>query len=202
MMILRFTPASPYARKARIAISVLGLSGKITNQNTDLLDAADTIRQQNPMGKVPTLILADGTTLFDSRVILEYLDHCAGGGKIIPREPKMRFAVLRLQALADGVTDASILLVYESRFRPPEHHVQKWIDLQNGKIERGLAELEAHPPPIDPLPNVGQIALACLLGHRDLRFPGSWRANHPNLVAWLDQFERQVPAFAATKVAA
>jgi glutathione S-transferase len=202
MMILRSTPASPFGRKVNIAAYVLHLSGEIMIEPADLADAADSIRRQNPLGKIPTLILEDGSTLFDSRVILEYLDHRAGGGKIIPRETAARFNALRLQALADGMTDAQILLIYEGRFRPPEHHVKRWTDYQADKIRRGMAALEADPPALDPVPNVGQIALACFLGHRDLRFPGTWRVDHPQLVAWLDRFSAQVPAFAATKVAA
>ena len=202
MMILRSTPPSPFGRKVRLAASVLGISGDIKVEPADPNDANDSIRQQNALGKIPTLVLEDGTTLFDSRVIVEYLDHRAGGGKIIPQESKARFAALRLQALADGMTDAQILLVYEGRFRPPEHHVKKWTDYQADKIKRGLTALEADPPSLDPLPNVGQIALACFLGHRDLRFAGDWRAAHPKLVAWLDRFAAKVPAFAETKVAA
>ena len=201
-MILRSTPPSPFGRKVNLAAGVLGLSKDIKIEPADLNDANDSVRRQNALGKIPTLVLEDGTTLFDSRVILEYLDHRAGGGKIVPNEPKARFAALRLQALADGMTDAQILLVYEGRFRPPEHHVKKWTDYQADKIKRGLTALEADPPSLDPLPNVGQIALACFLGHRDLRFAGDWRAAHPKLVAWLDRFAAKVPAFAETKVAA
>jgi glutathione S-transferase len=201
-MILRSTPPSPFGRKVNLAASILGLSGDIQIEGADLNDDADSVRRQNPLGKIPTLVLEDGSTLFDSRVILEYLDHRAGGGKIIPNDPKARFTALRLQALADGMTDAQILVVYEGRFRPPEHHVQKWVDYQSGKIKRGIAALEAEPPPVDTIPNVGQIALACFLGHRDLRFAGDWRASNPKLVAWLDRFAARVPAFAATKVTA
>ena len=202
MMILRSVPPSPFARKVYLAASILGLTGQIRLEKADPNDAADSLRQQNPLGKIPALVTDDGQTLFDSRVIVEYLDHLAGGGKIIPQEPKARFAALRLQALADGMTDAQILIVYEGRYRPPEHHVQKWTDYQADKIKRGLAALEADPPSLDPLPNVGQIALACFLGHRDLRFAGDWRAAHPSLVHWLDRFAAKVPAFAETKVAA
>jgi glutathione S-transferase len=202
MMILRTSPPSPFGRKVLLAASVLGLSPEITPQKADPSDATDSLRAQNPVGKIPILILEDGTTLFDSRVILEYLDHRAGGVKIIPREPKARFEALRLQALADGITDASLLVLYEGRFRPAERHEAKWLDYQNDKIKRGFAVLEAAPPPIDAVPNVGQIALACLLGHRDLRFKGSWRADNPKLVAWLDRFTAQVPEFERTKVAA
>ena len=159
MMILRSTPPSPFGRKIRLAASVLGLSGDIKIEPADTNDAADPLRRQNPIGKIPTLVLEDGSTLFDSRVILEYLDHRAGGGKIIPNETKARFAALRLQALADGMTDAQILLIYEGRFRPPEHHVKKWTDYQADKIKRGLEALEADPPALDAIPNVGQIAL-------------------------------------------
>jgi glutathione S-transferase len=202
MLTLRHSPSSPFVRKIRIGASVLGLDHEIRIEPADTMNPADSVRQQNPLGKIPALVLEDGTVLFDSRVILEYLDHRAGGGKIIPNEPKARFAALRLQALADGMTDAQILLIYEGRFRPPEHHVKKWTDYQADKIKRGLEALEADPPTLDAIPNVGQIALACFLGHRDLRFSGDWRAAHAKLVAWLDRFAAKVPAFAETKVAA
>jgi glutathione S-transferase len=202
MMILRSSPPSPFGRKVNIAASVLGLSGEIKIETADTNNTSDTVRQQNPVGKIPVLVLEDGGTLFDSRVILEYLDHRAGGGKIIPREPNPRFDALRLQALADGMTDAQILLLYEARWRPAEHHVQKWVDYQTDKIKRGLAAAEADPPGLNAVPNVGQIALACFLGHRDLRFPGTWRKEHPKLEAWLDRFAAQVPAFGSTKIAA
>jgi glutathione S-transferase len=199
MMILRSTPASPFGRKVSIAASILGLADGITVEPADPTNAADTVRRQNPLGKIPTLVLEDGSTLFDSRVILDYLDHRAGGGRIIPREPAARFAALRLQALCDGILDASILQVYEARWRAAEKHEPKWVDYQAGKCQRGLAALEADPPEIDATPHVGQIALACVLGYRDLRFQGTWRAGHPKLVAWHDRFAAQVPAFAATR---
>ena len=201
-MILRSTPASPFVRKVRLAAAVLGLADKIDVRETDLNDPADSIRLQNPLGKIPALILDDGTIYYDSRVILEVLDHLAGGGRIIPREPKARFAALRLQALCDGILDASVLLVYESRYRAADQRVQVWIDRQADKVARGLEALEAAPPALDPVPDVGQIALACVLGYRDLRFDGSWRKDHPRLLAWHDKFAAQVPAFAATKVTA
>ena len=108
-MILRSSPSSPFVRKVRIAAGVLGLADKIEVRETDLNDAADSIRMQNPLGKIPALILDDGTTYYDSRVILEVLDHLAGGGRIIPREAPARFATLRLQALCDGMLDAGVL---------------------------------------------------------------------------------------------
>jgi glutathione S-transferase len=198
-MILRSSPSSPFVRKVRIAAAVLGLADKIAVQETNLNDAADSIRAQNPLGKIPALVLDDGTTYYDSRVILDYLDHLAGGGRIIPRTGPARFEVLRLQALCDGILDASVLLVYEERYRPADKRVQTWVDRQADKVARALAALEAAPPQLTPVPDVGQITLACVLGYRDLRFAGSWRADHPKLVAWLDRFAAQVPAYDATR---
>jgi glutathione S-transferase len=200
MMILRFSPASPFGRKVRIAASVLGLSSEIDVRATNLDDPADSLRAQNPLGKIPVLILDDGTSYYDSRVIVEYLDHLAGGGRIIPREARARFEALRLRALCDGILDACLLLVYENRYRPADKHVQSWIDRQADKVARGLAALEAAPPKLASVPDVGQIALACLLGYRDLRFGGSWRKDYPRLLAWHDKFAAQVPAFAETKI--
>ena len=203
MMILRSSPLSPFGRKVRIALSLLGFDTDVTIEPADTSDPRDSLRQQNPLGKMPVLIAEDGAAYYDSRVILEYLDDRAGGGKIIPRDPVQRLAALRLQALCDGILDASILTVYEGRWRKPEMQEPKWLDQQAGKVFRALAALEAAPPPLDAmpqvLPNVGQIALACALGYRDLRFGGSWRSEHPRLVAWLDNFAARVPAFAATK---
>src|SRR5215467_590807 len=116
-MKLRSSPASPFGRKVRMAAIILGLDSRITVEAADTANPADSVRQQNPLGKIPALIADDGLVLFDSRVILEYLDHLAGGGRIVPAEPKARFAALRLQALADGIMDASILRMYEIRWR-------------------------------------------------------------------------------------
>jgi glutathione S-transferase len=197
-MILRSSPPSPFGRKVKITAAVLGLSLEI--QRADTTDPADTLRQQNPLGKIPALILDDGTVLFDSRVIVEYLDHLAGGGRVIPTGPE-RFAVLRLQALADGLMDAALLQVYEVRLREEANRSPAWVESQRGKVERALAELEANPPAIASPPDIGAIAVACALGYLDLRFEGRWRGSHPRLVAWLDRFAAQVPSFEATKAA-
>jgi len=181
-------------------LSLLGFEDGVRIEPADTVDPRDTVRTQNPLGKIPVLILDDGTALYDSRVILEYLDHRSGGAKIIPRDAARRFAALRLQALCDGILDASILTVYEARWRALANHEAKWLDHQAGKVNRALGLLESAPPPLDGMPDVGQIALACALGYRDLRFEGSWRGDHPRLIAWLDDFAARVPAFAATAV--
>jgi len=139
MLTLRSSPASPFVRKVRIAANVLGLERDIAVEPADTMNPSDSVRRQNPLGKIPALVLEDGTVLFDSRVILEYLDHRAGGGRIVPNDAGARFSALRLQALADGLMDASILLIYEGRWRPAERHEPKWVDHQAGKVARTLA---------------------------------------------------------------
>src|ERR1043166_6611166 len=198
MVTLRTGFGSPFGRKARIAVSVLGLDNKVKIEPASNQDPADPISKQNPLGKVPVLILDDGSTLFDSPVILEYFDVMAGGGRILPKETKARFDALRLEALADGILDASILVVYEGRYRPAEMAVQKWLDHQNAKVARGLTAIEAAPPGLGAAPTVGQITLACTLGYRDFRFKGEWRKDYPRLTAWLDKFAASVPSYAKT----
>jgi glutathione S-transferase len=198
MLILRSSPASPFGRKVAIAAAILGLSDRIEVVAADTNDPEETLRRQNPLGKIPTLILEDGRALYDSPVILEYLDALAGGGKIIPADGG-RFAALTRQALADGIMDAAILQVYEQRFREPDLRSIRWLEHQAGKVGRALAAAESDPPAASAC-DVGAIALACALGYLDLRFAGAWRADHPALVAWLDGFASSVPAFEATRL--
>ena len=197
MLTLRTSPASPFGRKVKIAAHEHELLDRIEIVAADTTDPKDTLRAQNPLGKIPALVLEDGSTLFDSRVIAEYLDHLAGGGLIPPGEG--RFAQLRLQALADGICDAALLQVYEGRFRAPEMRNAAWVENQAGKVTRALAALEAAPPAWSGKPRIGEIALACALGYLDLRFDGTWRATHPKLVAWLDDFAAKVPSFESTR---
>jgi glutathione S-transferase len=201
MLTLRTSAPSPFGRKVRIALDMLGLAYRVTVMPADTQDPNDSLRTQNPLGKIPTLVLESGEALYDSRVIMQFIDALAGGGRIIP-QGWARFDALRLEALADGILDANILQVYEVRFRPEEHRVAKWVEYQAEKVARALAEAEkSHAEPAAQI-HVGHIALACALGHLDLRFEGSWRRSHPKLVAWLADFERRVPAFEATRVVA
>jgi glutathione S-transferase len=202
MLTLRSSTPSPYVRKVKIAAALLGLADKIKLEAADTTNPSDSLRVQNPLGKIPILITEDGTALFDSRVIVEYLDHLAGGGRVVPAEPKARFAALRLQALCDGILDASLLRVYEVRFRSEDKREPKWVEYQAEKVTRGLDWLEKNPPAVTTPPDVGQIALACMLGYQDLRFEGVWRKSYPRLVKWLDDFAARVPTFAQTKAEA
>lgn len=198
MLVLRSSGASPFGRKVKVAAAVLGLIDKIEIRSTDTLDPNDSIRQENPLGKIPALHLEDGSILYDSRVIVEYLDILAGGGKIIPPSGQERWRVLRLQALVDGLLDAAILQIYEIRFRDEGKREPKWVEHQAGKVTRALSELERDPPSYGALPDIGAIALACALAYLDFRFEGRWRQNHPRLVAWLTDFEKRVPQFAVS----
>ena len=198
MMKLRSALPSPFGRKVKMAASILGLADQIEVIIADTTNPEDPLRRDNPLGKIPCLVLADGTNVYDSRVIVEHLDHLAGGNKIFPAEYSARLKALTQQALADGICDAALVIIYENRWRAPEMHDAKWLAHQHGKIDRGLAALSAHPPAgaID----IGHIATACALGYLDLRFAGKWRTAHPKLVAWLDDFASKVPGFAKTKV--
>lgn len=203
MLVLRSSPASPFGRKVKLAAEVLGLKSRLIVEDTKTTDPDDAIRQQNPLGKIPALILEDGTVLYDSRVIVEYLDHLAGGGGIIPIG-EARFPVLCMQSLADGIMDAALLEVYESRFRPKECRFKDWTDYQAAKVTRALTALEDAPPPPLSQPSdadAGNIALACALGYLDLRFGGLWRDSYPKLVAWLESFEAAVAGYATTRTA-
>ncbi len=197
-MKLYFSPASPFSRKARIAAAVVGLDERIELVRADTNNPLDALRARNPLGKIPTLERDDGVCIYDSAVICAYLDDLAGGGRVIPAEREARFAALTLEALADGIADASILLVYEKRMRAESEYSENWIAHQRGKVDRAIAALEAAPP-APGVANIGAIALACALGYLDLRFDGSWRAGHPRLVAWLDSFAAAVPAFDRTR---
>ncbi len=126
MLVLRSSAASPFARKVRIAAALLGLDDRIEILAADTNDDQDLLRSQNPLGKIPALVLENGETIFDSAVIVEYLDWLAGGGKIIPGEPKARFRSLTQQALADGISDAAVLLRYEILWREPEKRSERW----------------------------------------------------------------------------
>jgi glutathione S-transferase len=199
MLKLRWSPASPFARKVILAARITGHADRIERVSADTLNPDDPLRHDNPLGKIPCLILADGTTLYDSRVIVEYLDHESTGGKVLPTLWPDRLAALKLQALADGILDAALLQLYEGRFRQPEKHEPGWIAYQAGKVERGLAALEANPPVIPATPDIGVIALACMLEWLEFRFPGRTGPTYPRLMAFLDAFNAQVPDFAETK---
>lgn len=190
-MLLRSTLTSPYGRKVLMAADHLGLP--LTIAPVDTMDPHDLIREDNPLGKMPVLVLDDGRRLYDSPVILEYLDHLGGVGSLIPRDANERFDCLTLQALADGMLDAALLILYEER-RPCDRQHEPWIDRQRQKIVRSLKRLEADPP-VGSHVTVGSITVACMLTYLDRRKAVDWRAGCPLLVRWLCDFAESTPSF-------
>jgi glutathione S-transferase len=195
---LRSTLTSPFGRKVRMAAAVLGVTDRLTLEPADTLNESDTLRLQNPLGKIPCLLLADGTALYDSRTVIEFLQELSGETRLIPASGLARYLTLTRATLADGITDAALLMVYEGRFREPGTHSERWLRHQRGKIARALAAFEADPPPAAPT-DVAAIALSCALGYLDWRKPVAWREDHPRLVKWLEDFAAREPAFDATK---
>jgi glutathione S-transferase len=197
-MLLRSAAASPFARKVRMAILHLGLADKVEIVPADTNNPDDALRINNPLGKLPVLVTEDGRAIYDSPVILEYLDHRAGGGVIIPDGWPARLDSLTMHAMCDGIMDASLLIVYEARHRPPAIHHQPWLDYQRAKVVRGLTALAKAPP--DPARfEIGAIAAACALGYLDLRKQVAWRGEIPALAPWLEAFRASHPEFDATR---
>jgi glutathione S-transferase len=196
--VLRSTLTSPFGRKVRMAMLVLGLERRITIVPADTLDESDTLRTQNPLGKMPCLLLADGTALYDSRVIIEFLQEQAGSDGLLPRDGLARYTTLTRAALADGICEAALLMVYEGRFRDTHMQSERWLAHQRGKLTRGLSAFETAPP--DPArTDLAAIGLACSLGYLDWRKPLAWREGFPRLADWLASFAAAEPAFNATR---
>ena len=195
-MQLLSSPSSPFGRKVKIATYILGFDDQVKAVLTDTLDPNDSICEVNPLGKIPALE-DDGTTYYDSRVIMEYLDAKAGGGKIIPASGPARYEVLTRAALMDGILDAAILVIYERRMRPEDKYVESVVERQRGKIIRGLEVIAAKNPSYSngAMPDIGEIGLACVLDYLDFRKQVNWRDYAPHLAPWLTDFAAAVPGY-------
>jgi glutathione S-transferase len=183
-------PASPFVRKCLVAADELGLRDRIeiVAANTSPVSRDPGVAAQNPLGKIPTLVTDDGTTLYDSRVICEYLNGLGNGG-LIPRSGEVRFRVLTEQALADGIMDAAVLARYETFLRPEALRWSEWTEGQLTKVNAGLDALEARAASFDDRVDVGTIAFGCALGYLDFRFASlAWRDSRPNAAAWYEWF--------------
>jgi len=145
-MILRTSGPSPFGRKVKIAAKMLGIYDQLTVELADTYNPSDTLRQQNPLGKIPFLILDDDRKIYDVRVICEYLDAQVDGSTLHPTESDARWDALTLQALGDGIVDASILQVYEIRMRPAEKQHADWLNYQSDKVKRSLDQVSTNPP--------------------------------------------------------
>jgi glutathione S-transferase len=190
-------PASPFGRKVRVAIAELGLSEKVQVEVFPVTELAGRAAPVNPLGKIPVLIHDDGSTLYDSAVICEYLDGLAGGGKLFPPSGDARIAALKLQALGNGIGEAATLIGGE-RGRPEAARHQPFIDAQRAKIERAADALEKMVDGFPAAPHIGHIAIACGLGYADFRAPDiEWRNGRPKAAAWFETMAAR-PSFAAT----
>ena len=189
-MKLYFSPPSPFVRKVRVVAYELGLQDRIelVTANAHPVDRDRALVAVNPLGKVPTLVTDAGAILFDSRVVIEYLNELADGD-IIPSDPDARWNALVEQSLGDGIMDAAVLTRYETFARPEPLRWTEWIAGQLDKVACGLADLEARSSGFGERVDVGTIACACALGYLDLRFGTlGWRDRHPNTAAWFAWF--------------
>ena len=185
-----YSPASPYVRKVLVVAHELGLDERIERlpSNAHPVNRDRSIVEMNPLGKVPTLVADDGSVLYDSRVIVEYLN-AIGRGSLVPRDGEARWRVMVEQALADGMLDAALLVRYEKVARPEAQRWKDWIDGQMDKIVCGLAALEARAAGFGERCDIGTIAFGCALGYLDFRFADfAWRDRHPNTAAWFEWF--------------
>lgn len=199
MMRLLSAPPSPFGSKVKITAHIKGVMDRISVETVDTRMPGDPLlAAANPLGKIPALILADGSALYDSRVICEYLDTLSPAPMLFPAVGLDRFKMLTRAARADGLMEAALLIVYEDRFRPEGQRNPDWIARQQGKIDGALRVFEDRLFEIQGAVDYGQVALAAGLGYLDFRLGGHWRASHPALVAWLDAFAARFPAYAAT----
>ena len=198
-MKLYHSTTSPFVRKVMVSAIELGLADRIEKVPGKASPVARStpVGQDNPLAKVPTLVTDDGTVLFDSRVICEYLDS-VGGGRLFPAAGAARWQALTDQALADGMTEAALLQVYEVRLRPADKQSPSWRDGQHDKVERGLDRLEQSASHFGDPVDIGTIAVACALSYLDFRFPDlAWSTRHPTLAGWYATFAAR-PSMAAT----
>lgn len=200
-MKLYFSPASPYVRKVMVVAHEKGVADRIEllGSAANPVNRDKTIVASNPSGKVPTMLLDDGSAIYDSRVICAYVDAQAASPVLVPAEGAERFAVMTLEALADAILDAALLARYEKIMRPEALYWDDWHRGQMEKIDSGLDALETVwlPHLQGPL-SLGSIAAACALGYLDFRFPDKdWRSGHPGIAAWFETVSKR-PSMQAT----
>lgn len=189
-MNLRYSPTSPYVRKVMITAIETGQESVIERIPTNPWDPETDLPEDNPLGKVPALLVDEGLTLFDSPVICEYLCSRVGAG-LVPREGLDRWRVLRLQALGDGILDAAVLRLLEGK-RPETMQNPDWIERQKRTIGRGVDSLEEAVGDWGEALTLGQITAGAALGYLDFRFSGDeWRKGRPALTDWYEAFAQR-----------
>ena len=199
MLKLIASTTSPFARKVRIALAEKKVEYQMVAASA--WDAGNPVHAYNPLGKLPVLILDDGTHLFDSRVIVEYIDLVSPVSRLIPEPARQRIAVKKWEALADGVCDAAASIVIERR-RPANLQSEEWIERQRRKIREGVAELSRELGDrawcYGETCSLADIATGCALGYLDLRHAElDWRDLYPNLARLGERLGKR-PSFAET----
>ncbi|MFZ6657281.1 glutathione S-transferase C-terminal domain-containing protein [Undibacterium sp. TJN19] len=185
---------SHYVRKVRVVMAEKKLDYTFIQENVWAADT--TIQQSNPLGKVPCLLMEDGGAMFDSRVIVEYLDTLTPVGKLIPANGRERAEVKCWEALADGVIDAAILVRLEKTLRAGDMQSQDWMDRQMGKVSAGLKAMSSG---LGDAPfcsgnhlTLADVSVACALGWLTFRFPEiEWRGEYPNLAKLFDKLSER-----------
>lgn len=197
-MRLFYANPSPYARKVRIALAEKNLEQRVDTVKCNPFEGVAELMAVNPLSKVPALVLDDGAVLYDSPVIVEYLDSLDGAVRLIPAEGPARWQVLRRQALGDGILDAASAIVMENR-RPDEQRSPDWLGRWQAAIERSLDALEAEIDDFGEAVNLGHVAFGAVLGYLDFRLPDlDWRAAHPKSASWFAAFSQR-PSMIATR---
>jgi glutathione S-transferase len=196
-MRLRYSPTSPYVRKVTTTAHELGLFDRLELVPTNAWDPASDLPADNPLGKVPTLLLEDGEVLYDSPVICAYLDSLAGD-RLLPVNGAARWQTLRNEALADGVLDAAVLVFIERGKRDEDQRSAWWEQLQLDAVARALDAMEGYAGSLGTEPDLGQLTFACALGYLDFRFPElGWRQGRAALDGWYAAFASR-PSLQAT----
>jgi len=198
-MKLYYAPTSPYARKVRVAIAEKGLMG-IEQIAVTPFDLPPDLLAANPLSKVPALVLADGTALYDSPVICEYLDTLGTPNQLIPRTGQPRWTTLTRHALADGILDATFSIAIEINRRPEHERSPSWISRWTDAINRSLSVLESDSASFDTAISLAHIGAGCALAYLDLRVSTlvDWRKGHPKLAAWQAVFAER-PSMKSTQ---
>jgi glutathione S-transferase len=194
-----YSPYSPFVRQVLVVAEERGLAvERVAAQVSPIAHNAD-VATSNPAGKIPALILADGTALSDSRVIIEYLDALPGRVRLVPEAGAARWRALMLQSMSNALLDAAVLLRYETFMRPEALRWPEWIAGQHAKIDATLDAFEhTHAAALEGAVDVGTIAIGCAIGYLDLRFADhGWRDTRPKLAAWYAKF-RERPSMKST----
>ena len=193
-MKLHWSPRSPYVRKVMIFAHEVGIASELECVRTvvSMFKPADELFADNPLNKLPTLVLDDGETLFDSRVICEYLDTRHEAPKLFPSTGRERLIAQRNQALGDGLLDVSMMRLME-RLKPEEKRTEAIIASNERKSAAGVDRLEVDIALLtDRVFDIGHIAIGTALGYLDFRFgQDKWREGHPKLADWFAEFEQR-----------